>query len=47
MPSDYILYGSDSPWCNHRAMYETVNAADISKQSKQNILYNNFLRLIE
>ena len=47
MPSDYILYGSDSPWCNHKAMYETVNAANISEESKQDILHDNFLRLIK
>jgi len=47
MPSEYILYGSDSPWCNHKAMYETVNAANISEESKQNILHDNFLRLIK
>jgi len=47
MPSEYILYGSDSPWCNHKAMYETVNAANISEESKQNIFHDNFLRLIK
>jgi len=47
MNSEYILYGSDSPWCNHKAMYETVNAANISEESKQNILCDNFLRLIK
>ena len=47
MPSNYILYGSDSPWCNNKAMYETVNAANISEESKQNILHDNFLRLIK
>jgi len=44
--SEKILFGSDSPWCSVRAMYYNVEDALIDEKSKNNILYENFLKLI-
>lgn len=44
--SERILFGSDFPWCSVRAIYYNVDDAMIDEKSKNNILYNNFIKLI-
>lgn len=44
--AERIVFGSDFPWCSHRAMYYGVEDALISKNAKALILRKNFLKLI-
>jgi Tat protein secretion system quality control protein TatD with DNase activity len=44
--SNRILFGSDAPWCSFKAMYHTVNDAEIGHKEKENIFHENFNKLI-
>ena len=44
---DYILYGSDSPWCDQREMIEIVQNLSISEGAKLKILYKNAEKLLK
>jgi predicted TIM-barrel fold metal-dependent hydrolase len=42
-----ILFGSDSPWCSFRSRYYNIEDANISKETKQLILHDNFVNLMK
>jgi predicted TIM-barrel fold metal-dependent hydrolase len=42
-----IIFGSDEPWCSFRSMYYNIIDANIDDDSKANILYESFNRLVE
>lgn len=42
-----ILFGSDSPWCSFRSRYYNIEDANITKETKQLILHDNFVKLIK
>lgn len=44
---DYILYGSDSPWCDQGEMIEIVRKFSISEEEKEKILYKNAKKLLK
>jgi len=44
--SDRLLFGTDFPWCSVRAVYYNIIDAMIDEKSKNKILYENFLKLI-
>lgn len=45
--SKQILFGSDIPWCSFKAMFYTVQDAQISSEEKENIFYHNMNRLLK
>ena len=42
-----ILFGSDSPWCSFRSRYYNIEDANITEETKQLILHDNFVKLIK
>lgn len=44
---DYLLFGSDSPWCNPQRVIDLVNKFDISKSDKEKIFYSNAAKLLQ
>lgn len=45
LPSDKILFGTDSPWGNSKDELDVVNKLHISKSVKEKILFKNALNL--
>lgn len=44
---DFILYGSDSPWCDQGKMLEIVQNLSVSDIAKEKILYKNAAKLLK
>ena len=47
LPTTRILFGSDSPWCSFKAMYNTVMDAIVNKLEKKDILHDSFELLLK
>ncbi len=45
--ADYILYGSDSPWCSQGEMIEIVHKIGLSDAEKEKIFYKNAEKLLK
>jgi predicted TIM-barrel fold metal-dependent hydrolase len=45
-PSDYILFGTDSPWTDQRATLDAVKALGLDKEVEDKLLYKNAQRLL-
>jgi predicted TIM-barrel fold metal-dependent hydrolase len=46
-PSDYILFGSDSPWADQQPAVQCIKKLDISDELQQKILFENGRALLE
>ena len=44
---DYILYGSDSPWCDQGEMIEIVHKLGLKSEEESKILYENAEKLLK
>lgn len=44
--SDYLLFGSDSPWCCQKRMIDLVNSLEISDIDREKIFFRNAARLL-
>lgn len=44
--TDYILFGSDSPWFDQREIVAWVDSLDLTMSEKENILSKNAIRLL-
>ncbi len=44
---NYLLFGSDSPWCNPKKVIDLVNNFDISDDDKEKIFYRNGANLLK
>lgn len=45
-PSDYILFGTDSPWTGQKETLELFYSLNLDKGTEEKILYKNALRLL-
>lgn len=45
-PSDYILFGTDSPWTVQEETLELLKSFNLNKDIEEKILYKNALRLL-
>ena len=45
IPSEKILFGTDSPWGNSKDELQIINNLNITKQEKDNILFRNALNI--
>lgn len=46
-PSDYILFGTDSPWTGQKETLQLFKSLNLNKNIEDKILYKNALRLLE
>ncbi|MBQ9789053.1 MAG: amidohydrolase family protein [Lentisphaeria bacterium] len=44
---DYLLFGTDSPWCDQKRVIDLVNQFDISASDKEKIFYSNAAKLLK
>lgn len=45
--TDYILFGSDSPWFDQREIVDWIDSLNITSSEKENIFSKNAIRLLE
>ncbi len=46
-PSDYLLFGSDSPWTDQRCSIAALKALDLPAELQRKLFYENAHRLLE
>lgn len=45
-PSEYLLFGTDSPWTDQKNALKVLNSLNINEEIKEKILYKNACRLL-
>ena len=45
-PSDYILFGTDSPWTDQKQTLDTLYSYELDKEQEKKILYRNAQKLL-
>ena len=45
--ADKVLFATDSPWSNAKRDIERVKALPVDESMKEDILYNNSIKLLE